>query len=121
MTADRPRERLKRRICAEVGDSPAVLTEEQSEDDEREVVLLAFDARQESKRPGAAPPTARERHQAAADHVAREVLLNDRYVAVLPPVAELVQVRHDDLAENCVDTERAEQAVEEGLGSALVE
>ncbi len=75
-------------------------------------MLLAFYAGQQSKRPVAAPPAARERHQAAADHVAGEVLLNDRYLAALPAVAQLVQVGHDDLAEHGIDTERAEQAVE---------
>ena len=66
-------------------------------------------------------PPAGEPEQSAPDDVAGEVLLADRRLARLPPLAESVQVRQHDLAEQRFDGVDGEQAVELALCSTLVE
>ena len=76
-------DRSDRGAGAEVADAPAVAPQQQPERHEREVVLLALDAREQRSRPLAAIPAAREATQPSSDEVAREVLLRDRDLAAL--------------------------------------
>ena len=63
-----------------------------------------------------ARPSSRPRSDARG-----EVLLRDRGLAALPALAELVQVRQDDLRQQRVDRRDGEQAVEHRLRARLVE
>ena len=58
--------------------------------------------------------------QAPAQEVAREVLLRDARVAALPPLAELMEVCEHE-AEDGLEAQPGQQAVEREVGSALVE
>jgi hypothetical protein len=49
------------------------------------------------------------------------MLLGDGGVAALPPVAEITEVREDDVAQQRLERERAEKAVERGVRGRLVE
>ena len=66
-------------------------------------------------------PPAGQPRQAPPDHVAREVLLGDADLPSPPSLAELVQVRDDDVAQGRRQCEVRQQTVEHRLRSAFVE
>ena len=117
----RVRERVERGVRPEEGDAGAARAEEQAEDDQRQVVELAGRAGEQHARAASLIPPAGQPEQSAPDDVAGEVLLADRRLARLPPLAESVQVRQHDLAEQRFDGVDGEQAVELALCSTLVE
>jgi hypothetical protein len=82
---------------------------------------LARWAGQQRARALAAVPPASKAEQAAAQDVAGEVLLPDRDLAALPALAELVQVGQHHLAEDGLDRQRREHAVEGSVRPGLVE
>jgi hypothetical protein len=84
-------------------------------------VQLARRAGQQRARPAATVPPAGEAEEAAAQDVAGEVLLPDRDLAALPALAELVQVGQHHPADDGLDRQRREHAVEGGVRPGLVE
>jgi hypothetical protein len=66
-------------------------------------------------------PPARERVQAPGDHRGGEVLRADRDRPARPAVAEVGEERQHDVAQDRVERERREQAVERALGRGFVE
>ena len=59
-------QREQRSIGSEVGDPPAVSSEREPEADQREIVLISWNAGEQCVRTAAAPPVAREGEQTAA-------------------------------------------------------
>ena len=90
---------VDRRARPEVVDPPPVPVEHDPEDQQRQVVQLVGRAGDDRPWSVAIPPPAGQTRQASPDHVAGEVLLGDRDLAALPALAELAQVRHDDVAQ----------------------
>ena len=115
------RQRLDRSVRAEVGDPPTVLTQSEPEDDQAKLVLLLGSAGEQSTGAGATIPATGKRKQPSTDHDAREVLLGDRSFAPFPAVAELAQVRKNDLAGDGLEAERPDQFVERRLRAGVVE
>src|SRR5581483_11878046 len=93
----------------------------ESESEEAEVVLFPGSAREDRERPDASSPAACEPEEAPTKQRGGEVLLRDRHLAALPTLAQLVQIRNDDVAEERVDRQPSEQRVEDGVGVAVVE
>jgi len=84
-------------------------------------MLLALGTGQQRARPSATVPAAREARQATTHDIAREVLLADRYLTALPPLAELVQVGNEDALQHGLDREPRQHPVECSLRGELVE
>ena len=84
-------------------------------------MLLTRRARQQGAPAVPVAPSAGERAQPAADHVAGEVLLRDASLGRGPALAEVVQEGQDHPAEGGVEVQRSEGAVESGLRRGLVE
>ncbi len=114
-------DRLQRRVGSEERDAPALPAQREPERDQREIVLLAGNAREQRARARAVAPAAREAEQSPAQQRTGEVLLSDRGVSTLPALAQLVQVGQHGIAQHGVERERGEQAVERGMGRGLVE
>ena len=71
--------------------------------------------------PRALSPAARQAEQTPAHDVAREVLLGDARSARLPALAEVVQVRDEEITQERVEAQGRERPVERRLGRGLVE
>jgi hypothetical protein len=110
-----------RRVVAEEDDAPAARAQREPEGEEPQVVLLAGRAGEDRHRSHALAPAAGEPEQAATQQRRGVVLLGDRHGSPLPLLAELVQVRHDDVAEERVDRQPCEQRVERRVRGGVVE
>ena len=107
--------RLERGVASEVGDPPAARPERHAECDQPELVPLSGQARQERRRAEAVAPAARQSEQTSAEDARGEVLLGDRRLAARPALAEVVEIREDDVGQERVDGRDRERAVEDGL------
>ena len=93
---------VDRRIGAEIYDAPGTRSQRQPKGDQPEIVLLPGRARKHGALAKAAAPTARETEEAATQKARGEVLLRDRGLAAFPTVADVAQVRNDDVTEDRV-------------------
>ena len=112
---------LDRHVSTEVGDAEVARAQREPERDQPEVVLLAREAREQRARPIATTPAASQPEQPAPEDGRREVLLSHRDLATLPALAELVEIRENDLGQRRVEGRRADHGIEDGLGRRLVE
>ena len=119
--ASRVRDRLDRGIGAEKRDAPAAISQDQSEDDEPEIVLLAGRSSEQRVMSRPATPATAERHEPAADEVAREVLLRDRDLAALPSLADVLQQRQDHFAQERLEAQRRDQPIDRRMPRDVVE
>ena len=117
----RVRQRVHRRVRAQVGDAPAALAQREPEQQQPEVVALARRAGQQRARSHAAVPAPGQRDQPPAQHHAREVLLRDRGLAALPALAQLAQVGQQHLARQGVEAQPGDEQVEHDLRPRVVE
>jgi hypothetical protein len=97
-----------------------VRPQDDPEEQYREIVLIAFCARQNRTRAEAAIPPSAECQQATADDVADEVLLAHRERSALPPFSDIVEIGHEHLTHHDVQRESGEQAVERALRTDVV-
>ena len=111
----------ERRVLSEVRDAPTAAPESQAEGEQPQVVKLSRRACEQCVRPHTGSPAAGEPEQPTADDVAREVLLGDGRLAAGPALAQLVEVRKNDVGEHGVEREGAEHAVERRVGARLRE
>jgi Fasciclin domain len=84
-------------------------------------VQFAGSAGEDGPRAPAVSPAAGQRVQPAADHVAGEVLLGDADRATRPTLAEVMQVRQQDVAQHGFHGQDGEHPVEHGLCGRFVE
>ena len=100
-------------VRPEQDDPPTRRPQRDAEQNEWEVVPFARGAGEQRDRPGPSAPASGHAEQAAAEEIAREVLVGDRQLAGRPAVAEPAQGRSDDLAEDGLRGEGRERAVED--------
>ena len=84
-------------------------------------MVLARGAREESAPAHTPIPAAREAEHPTTQQVAREMLLPDRDLSPLPALTESPECWDDRVPQDGVERERRQQAVEDGVGSDIVE
>ena len=115
------RDGVDRGVGAEVAEAPAVLAQREPEAQQPELVALAGGAREDRAGTVPAAPAPGEAAQPARDERAPEVLLRDPDVPLLPARAEVGEHRQHGVAEDRVEREPGQQAVDRGAGPGVVE
>ena len=110
-----------RGVGPEVDDPPAAAVQDDPEDHRSQVVQLVRRAGDDGDRSAAGGPASGQAGEAAAQDLAGEVLLDERDLAALPPIALLLEVGHDDIAQDGSEGVLGDEPVEHVMPALLIE